>query len=171
MIYQFKQGATYKGIDAQQAGEALEEIRISHKGELRPEDVVKSAKAKGSPLHGAFTWDDSKAASEFRLQEARQLIRSVVLVEGKDCDLPAFWNVIVATTNNQGEPEKRRYYQSAKVIASNLEEYQSALRIMQTELATAQSSLSKLKALAPKREALKIEKATRHLESAKQALV
>ena len=47
-------------------------------GCLLPEQVVEAAKPVKSPLHVVFTWDDGKAAREWRLQEARRIIRVVV---------------------------------------------------------------------------------------------
>jgi hypothetical protein len=47
-------------------------------GVLKPEDVVKSAERKTSPLHRYFDWDDTEAAREWRLHQARQLINVCV---------------------------------------------------------------------------------------------
>jgi hypothetical protein len=44
---------------------------------VTPEDVVEDARPIDSPMHDAFEWDDSKAAIEYRLEQARHLIRSV----------------------------------------------------------------------------------------------
>ena len=49
-------------------------------GILRPVEVVKAAKPKKSPLHDCFEWDDEKAGHEYRLNQARHLIVSVVVV-------------------------------------------------------------------------------------------
>ncbi|OPZ66074.1 MAG: hypothetical protein BWY85_00010 [Firmicutes bacterium ADurb.Bin506] len=43
-------------------------------GKLDPQDVVEAARNADSPLHDHFTWDDTEAAHQFRLQEARKLI-------------------------------------------------------------------------------------------------
>lgn len=58
----------------------LEQIRQSHGGLLRPEDVVKFARNKRSALHGEFEWDDAKASAEYRLEQARRVIRVSVTV-------------------------------------------------------------------------------------------
>jgi hypothetical protein len=47
---------------------------------VRPEDVVDFAKDPTTALHYCFTWDDTKAAKEYRLQQARQVLRAVVSV-------------------------------------------------------------------------------------------
>ncbi len=54
-----------------------------HGGLLKPEVVVANAAAPTSPLHGCFQWDDSEAAHQYRLWQARQLIRvQVTLLPG-----------------------------------------------------------------------------------------
>jgi len=46
-------------------------------GKLTPEQVVNAAADESSALHSCFTWDDSEAAAKWRIEEARELIRSV----------------------------------------------------------------------------------------------
>lgn len=46
---------------------------------LRPEDVVADAKNPTSPLHGCFEWDDAKCGILYRLEQARTLIRGVII--------------------------------------------------------------------------------------------
>lgn len=56
----------------------LEQIRRSHGGLLRAEDVVKFARNKRTALHSEFEWDDAKASAEYRLDQARRVIRVTV---------------------------------------------------------------------------------------------
>ena len=58
--------------------EALEGIRKKY-GRLTPSLTVKVAKHPDSILHTRFEWDDSKAAHEHRLWQARQLISTNVI--------------------------------------------------------------------------------------------
>lgn len=49
---------------------------------LRPQEVVRWAKSHPqSELHRRFEWNDSKAAAEHRLQQARELIKLVIIRE------------------------------------------------------------------------------------------
>lgn len=50
-------------------------ISKEHGGILRPVDVVEYAKNPDTALHSKFTWDDTVAAHEYRLWQARQVIR------------------------------------------------------------------------------------------------
>lgn len=45
---------------------------------ISPEKVVDAARSKTSPLHNYFTWEDGEAAHQWRLEQARKLIRVVV---------------------------------------------------------------------------------------------
>lgn len=55
----------------------LERIRLNHDGVLTPDDVVKDARRDSSPLHDQFEWDDTVAAGKYRIEQARELIRTV----------------------------------------------------------------------------------------------
>lgn len=56
----------------------LELIRKRHGGFLRPADVVEFARDPATALHTRFEWDDSKAADQYRLEQARLIIRCTV---------------------------------------------------------------------------------------------
>lgn len=83
----FQPGAT-KHADPNEVGQHLDRLRKEFKGEITPKDVVQDARNPNSPLHPFFEWDDSEAAEQYRLQQARGLIRAVVAVYTSD-DEPA----------------------------------------------------------------------------------
>lgn len=71
--------------------EELRKELLSHAvdGVLRVEAVVEAARSTESPLHTWFEWDDTKAANEYRLEQARRLIRRVlVFVEFNGSEVP-----------------------------------------------------------------------------------
>lgn len=53
-------------------------IQARNDGLLRAVDVVEEARHPASPLHDHFQWDDTVAGHQWRLQQARQLIRVTV---------------------------------------------------------------------------------------------
>ena len=55
----------------------LTQIMSRNGGTLPPERVVEAARPEGSALHAYFDWDDRVAGDKWRLQQARELIRSV----------------------------------------------------------------------------------------------
>ena len=59
--------------------EAIERAlsQIASTGPLTPDRVVEAARDPEHALHGQFTWDDTQAAIQHRLNEARALIRKV----------------------------------------------------------------------------------------------
>jgi len=81
--FEFSEGARFQPgamKDAKAVGAHLELLREQCKGELTPEDVLADAKHDNSPLHSYFEWNDGDAAHQYRLSQARGLIRSVVAI-------------------------------------------------------------------------------------------
>lgn len=65
----------HKGEAIRAALKALE-----RQGRLTPDEVLAAARDQASPLHDSFEWDEAKAAHAHRLDQARSLIRSVMVV-------------------------------------------------------------------------------------------
>ena len=63
---------------------ALERIREAHQGLLDPPDIVAEAEDPNHELHDEFQWDNDTAAHEFRLHQARKLIRSVEILRTEE---------------------------------------------------------------------------------------
>jgi hypothetical protein len=60
-------------------------------GLLIPQSVVEFASDPSTDLHSRFTWDDTEAAREFRLEQARGVIRvSVTVIEESKVPLRAY---------------------------------------------------------------------------------
>lgn len=81
--YEFVDGARFQAganADPTKVGKHLEKLRQKAKGELTPKDVVDDARSKQSPLHSFFEWSDTAAAEQYRLSQARGLIRAVVAI-------------------------------------------------------------------------------------------
>lgn len=70
-----------KEADAQVIGSSLDKIRVSKGGELEPAAVVDAARPPDHPLHRHFEWDDKIAAEGFRLEQARNIIRIIRVVD------------------------------------------------------------------------------------------
>lgn len=79
--YVFKEAPlTIKAADKanpQKVGEALAEIAAEGGGELTPHAVLEAARKPTHVLHRHFEWDDGKAAEAYRIDQARNVIRSV----------------------------------------------------------------------------------------------
>ena len=76
--YEKRPGYRLKG-DVTAIGRHLESL-AGPDGELNPEEVVKDAERFDSPLHNEFEWDDTEAAKQHRLFQARRLTKSFEVV-------------------------------------------------------------------------------------------
>lgn len=108
--------------DANKVYSDLEQIE-----EKTPQNIVDYASAHpASELYKCFTWDDTKAANEWRKYEARQVVRLLVFED-----------------NNTEEPTKVRVFQSTPEeykpvtqIVRNEDEYKELLKRAKAELAS-----------------------------------
>ncbi len=82
MIFKWADGSRYseKATPVAPVAEHLTGLR-DKRGSLTAAIVLQGAKAKRSPLHPLFEWDDNAAAHEYRLVQAREVLRSVVLLD------------------------------------------------------------------------------------------
>ena len=108
--------------DANKVYADLEKIK-----EKTPQNIVDYAEAHPkSELHKCFTWDDTKAANEWRKFEARQVVRLLVFED-----------------DNEEEPTKIRVlqktaeaYKPVTQIIRNEDEYKELLKRAKAELAS-----------------------------------
>jgi len=73
---------TIKGIRAEVAGTIFDQIS-KERGGLRPEYVVDASIPEDAPMHNCFEWDDQIAGKKYRIEQARTLIRCLVIVTEK----------------------------------------------------------------------------------------
>lgn len=107
--FEFSEGARFQPGDHPEAaivGAHLDLLRQKMKGELTPQDVVSDARNPNSPLHSFFEWDDSEAAEQYRLGQARGLIRAVVAVYVSDAK-PAVRHKMFVHIPEPGAPHYR----------------------------------------------------------------
>ena len=90
----------------------LRRIAAENGGLLVPVRMVEAARPKDSPLHGKFTWDNRKAADEYRLWQARELAAEYwVVVEGSREPV----RLLLSLSSDR--PAKAGYRFSADVLA------------------------------------------------------
>ena len=122
----------------------LKKLSVESGGILTAEAVVEAASNPDSVLHSQFMWNDSEAAHQYRLWQARQLIRVVVDVidNGKDKIL---MNVFVSLTPDR-EKENGGYRRVVDVI-SDESLYQVMLNDALEELKLFEKKYSRIKEL------------------------
>lgn len=85
VIYEFKKGSRIN-LNAEKTYEELQTIKRNNISNiLEPPEVVKYARNNPqSELHKGFEWNDSKAAEQYRLQQARQIIYNIRIIQVED---------------------------------------------------------------------------------------
>lgn len=61
----------------------LEFLRQQHGALLKAEHVVEFASDERTALHGEFEWDDTEAAYQYRLEQARRVLRIKLVVDSQ----------------------------------------------------------------------------------------
>lgn len=98
--YEWKSAARIpKGLDAQWFGALVESIH-EREGEVRPENIVAYARLLDNhPLKDYFVWDDAIAGEHYRLDQARYLLRHLVIrVKVQHVEMPESHPVCVRAT-------------------------------------------------------------------------
>lgn len=91
------------GLKAEAVAKELSRHAKRH-GSITPRRLVDESRPVKAPLHKAFTWDDTKAADEFRLVQARSLIRAVRVIDDGGADLGSVYvNVTVMDDDEYGD--------------------------------------------------------------------
>ena len=70
----------FQHADAEKCAKELREINEDLE-QIPPEAIVEKAKDESTELHKCFTWDNDEAARKYRLIEARNVVRLIVIRE------------------------------------------------------------------------------------------
>jgi Mor family transcriptional regulator len=161
MIYKWKTGSRFHA-DAQIIGEALERIPLK-----TAETVVETAREKTSSLHDCFEWDDTVAACEHRKDQARLLLRSIVInVEtendnGKEeIQVRAFESVRLSSEENNG-----MVYVPIKTVLSDIELRKQVLNRLNNVIEDAEQTARAYSYLTPI-----LKKTAKYLKEAQRSL-
>lgn len=98
------EGRSY-GVSAQKAGERLKEIE-NRDGLITPQAVVEDARPEDSLLHPVFEWDDEKAAEAYRIHQAGNFIRCIVVAPEKENEVKEPVKLFI-NTNPTDDRQKR----------------------------------------------------------------
>lgn len=123
--------------------DALKQIqRRNRSGKLLPSAVVQAARNPDNPLHDKFCWDDTKAATEYRIWQARQLIASIeVIYDGPEEKSPCF--VSLKSDRKDGG------YRSVSDVLSDRKLHAEMIRTVIEELKSMQDRYARFKELQP----------------------
>lgn len=125
----------------------LQRLDTLHGG-LRPSVVVQEAAEKHSPLHGEFEWDNKKASHEYRLIQARQLIRVIVPFfkrpDGTEI-VDRYVHVPSTLAEAQDAGTKEGIYQRMSVVVLDPDAYARALTNLVAKVENAKQAAEELK--------------------------
>ena len=121
------------------AGE-LQRIWTEKGQRLTPAAIVAEASDDTHPLHGCFEWDDSLAAEQHRLWQARMLIRSVRVQYNQHAPQNLFVHVKLH--------HQQQHYQQITALLERPVEYVAALGESRRKLEAAAKAFDELKNLA-----------------------
>ena len=76
MVYEWKEGSRFP-VNAQVAGEMCAELE--KEGRLTAKNLLDANRPENAPLHDAFNWNDDEAAELYREEQARKIIRCIVV--------------------------------------------------------------------------------------------
>lgn len=113
----------------------------SERGALRPADVVEDARPDDAPLHPCFEWRDQVAADQYRLYQARHLIRTVVVQTDHGAGpVTAFVHV---GRSDPVSPERGAYH-PIQVVAQSRDMFASAVAELTAKVAGLEKSIADL---------------------------
>jgi len=103
-------------IKAEIAFTELEKIKTANGGMLTAGIVLAKAKAKTNKLHKVFEWDDSKAADEHRMLQARKLMQSIEVVYPESPKQTPHRHYMVVTEPGKNDQPQRKVYRTTEEI-------------------------------------------------------
>lgn len=106
MVYQWKSGARI-AADPQVAGNMCKRLELE--GRLTAKDLLDENRPEDAPLHNEFEWNDGIAAENWREQQARNIINSLIICPEKSEPVRGFFKIERADNK----------YQSVEAILQN----------------------------------------------------
>ena len=70
-------------VSAEVTGAVCKDL-IDKEGAVTPQRLVEVSKPKDAPLHDEFEWNNTIAAQKYREEQARQIIKNIVIIEVKE---------------------------------------------------------------------------------------
>jgi hypothetical protein len=107
--------------DPQVIGEALEQIAAANGGLLTPAALVTAARSRRHPCNKHFEWRDKEAAEQYRLEQARSLIRMIRVVDEQQPEMKHYAFVNIRTEDGRGYVSPQRIVTSELLQARALE--------------------------------------------------
>ena len=116
--------------------------------EVTPRQVVEKAESESSELHKCFTWDDTEAAGLWRLKEAREVMRQLIVITRPDPEEPEEEKEPVQfRLLMKNDSSRNSGYKQTIVMVRDEDEYQKLLNQAYEELRVFKKKYSMLSEL------------------------
>jgi hypothetical protein len=158
--FKWRPGAVNRGVDPNTAHKEFERLRKEH-GELTPSIVVDAARQSESALHPIFEWNDSKAAEEYRLGQARNVLRAIVK-HYPEIDETAPVYVHVRSPNPR--------YEKTELVVNDASAFACAVDELTEKLSGAEKALRQLQNIASGAERTAVNSAASSIRSAREVI-
>ena len=129
--YRWKSGAQVRA-NAEAVGAEIEQLRQRAGGVLEVGELVDAARNPTTELHHCFDWNDASAAEKHREEQARYILRSLVVSIEVSGGAPVVTRAFVAIEDQQESGSRRGYV--AVVDAIQRDEWRDQIigRVVQT---------------------------------------
>jgi hypothetical protein len=113
--FRWREGSHHK-VEAKVAAAEVQALLDKKGDKVEASDVLASAASPRSPLHPEFEWDDTKAAREHRLLQARNLLNAikVIYVTVEHGEPKSIEYSFVSAIQNTDEGGQAHYYISTE---------------------------------------------------------
>ncbi len=128
---------------------AIEKLKAKNGGIATAESIVTAAAGVRHPLHKHFNWDDTEAANEYRKEQARLLLRSIVVVYREAPKVPTRAYQVIIMESDEPEEKPRQVYRSTDDILADPAARAELLARAFQELISFQRKFRCLQELAP----------------------
>ena len=121
-VYTARKGSHLTDAEAQVCGPHLDKLTEKNNGMITAEIVLENAKKKTSVLHDYFEWDDTAAALQHRLQQARGILNSIKVVVVRDNEQEETVRAFhVVTIKNEKTQTNERGYTTIERVANDVD--------------------------------------------------
>ncbi len=165
--------ATYKFIDGFRAPQGANAAKVADELKdasvsdvLTPEMLVNYAANPAKHVHTFFTWDNDVAAHQWRLNQARQLIRSVQIVYEDRQEEPQ--RILTLVTTDFGNAKQG--YMPTEIVVTKPDLFADAVRRLKAEATAALRSVKELERMAPVHKVKALQRAARDLGRAADSI-
>lgn len=113
--FKARTGSHFTDKQANIIGNRIDYLMHQNNNKIKPDTIVQDAKSVKSPIHNFFEWNNTIAAKKYRLEQAKNMIANIVIVEiidNKQQEVRSYPNIII---NNS------KYYIPMEIAIKNKE--------------------------------------------------